>query len=177
MVDARMTRRKIGMLSLVLLAVSSSIALTACSGIKAAPEYATTPPTPELHRVTPTSEPAEPSNPGEPGEAVHLTGDVQAGQQVFATYCAACHGKAGVGGVPNPGSDDGTVPSLNPIDPTLANPDPQKFALNIDLFIQHGSAPEGDNPQKKMPAWGDTHALTQQQIADVMAYVISLNQG
>lgn len=177
MLDVRVTRRKIGMLCFVLFAISSSIALTACSGIKAAPEYAITPPTPELHRATATPEPAEPSNPGGPGEAVNLTGDVQGGQQIFATYCAACHGKAGVGGVPNPGSDDGTVPSLNPIDPTLANPDPKKFALNIDLFIQHGSAPEGDSPQKKMPAWGDTNTLSQQQIADVIAYVISLNQG
>jgi mono/diheme cytochrome c family protein len=119
---------------------------------------------------------ARPSNAGGPGEAVNLTGDAQAGQQVFQANCVVCHGDQGKGGVPNPGSDDGTVPSLNPIDPTLKSSDYKTFATNLDLFIQHGSTPEGDNPAKSMIAFGDTNVLTQQQIADVIAYVISLNK-
>ncbi len=37
--------------------------------------------------------------------------------------------------------------------------------------------PEGDSPKEKMAAWGDDKKLTPQQIADVIAYVISLNSG
>jgi mono/diheme cytochrome c family protein len=129
--------------------------------------------------VTPTAVVAEiphPSNPGGPGPALGLTGDPAAGATIFDANCSTCHGKAGAGGVSNPGSTDGVVPTLNPIDPLLKNSDPKVFAQNIDLFIQHGSTPHGNNPFRVMPAWGDQNALTQQQIADVIAYVISLNK-
>ena len=76
----------------------------------------------------------------------------------------------------NPGSDDGTVPPLNPIDPTLVDPDYKTFAYNLDLFLQNGSTPEGPNAAFQMPAWGADDGLSQQQIADVIAYIISLNQ-
>ena len=114
-------------------------------------------------------------NPGGPGEAVNLTGDAAAGAQIFAANCVSCHGAEGAGGVANLGSTDGTVPSLNPIDPTLKDADYKTFAFNLDLFIQHGSTPAGTSPVSSMPAWGDLGALTQQQIADVIAYLISLN--
>ena len=118
---------------------------------------------------------ARPSNPGGPGDALNLAGDAASGAQVFQTNCVACHGPQGTQGVPNPGSDDGSVPTLNPIDTTMVSPDYQTFAYNIDLFVQHGSTPAGTNPAISMPAWGDQDALTQQQIADVVAYLISLN--
>jgi hypothetical protein len=95
-------------------------------------------------------QPARPSNPGGPGEAINLT--------------------------ENPGSTDGTVPPLNPIDPTLKSSDYKTFATNLDLFVEHGSTPEGTNPQRSMLPFGDNKTLTPQQIADVIAYVISLNQ-
>jgi len=118
----------------------------------------------------------EPSNPGLPGSAINLTGDPNSGMKVFETNCTSCHGTEGKGGILNPGSSDGTVPLLNPIDPLLKDPDPKVFAANIDLFIQHGSVPEGISPFRNMPGWGDQNALTQQQIADVIAYIISLNK-
>jgi S-disulfanyl-L-cysteine oxidoreductase SoxD len=120
---------------------------------------------------------ARPSNPGGPGKAISLTGDAVAGMQVFNSTCITCHGEQGVGGKPNPGSTDGTVPPLNPIDSTLVDTNHKTFATNMDLFIEHGSTPEGTNPVLKMPAWGDTNALTSQQVADVIAYIISLNEG
>lgn len=126
--------------------------------------------------ATEEAEVPQPSNPGGVGEAVNLTGDVTQGEQVFATTCVACHGDQGKGGVPNPGSTDATVPPLNPIDPGLVNSDYKTFASNIDLFIEHGSAPEGTNPALQMLPFGDNKTLTPQQIADVIAYVISLNQ-
>src|SRR5271157_458083 len=128
---------------------------------------------------TPATTPAAgaplPSNQGNPGMAINLKGDATAGGQIFQLNCAICHGDRGVGGVPNPGSTDGSVPSLNPIDPALANADFKTFARNIDLYIEHGSLPAGTNPIFSMPAWGDQTLLTQQQIANVIAYVTGLN--
>ncbi len=118
----------------------------------------------------------EPSNPGPPGAAVNLKGDPKAGGDLYNIQCALCHGPQGTDNVPNLGSDDGTVPPLNPIDPMLKDPDYKTFATHIDLYIQHGSVPEGHAPYLTMPGWGDHNALTQQQIADVIAYIISLNK-
>jgi len=121
---------------------------------------------------------ARPSNPGGPGPALDLTGDADNGKQLFAANCEFCHGAEGVGGLPNPNTMDGTVPSLNPIDPTMKDPDPKVFAFNIDLFIEHGSIPEAKDgyPARSMPAWGDRGALTPQQIANLIAYLINLNK-
>jgi mono/diheme cytochrome c family protein len=129
-------------------------------------------PTPE---PTPTVEVARPSNPGGPGPALTLVGNIISGTQVFVDNCQKCHGPQGAGGVDNPGSDDGTIPPLNPIDETMVSADPKVFAYNIDLFVEHGSTPSGTNPKQVMPAWGDDKKLTAQQIADVIAYIISLN--
>ncbi len=135
--------------------------------------------------ITPTATPAttpaaeevaRPSNPGGPGEAIRLTGDPVNGRLVYQANCATCHGENGIGGLPNPGSDDGTIPPLNPIDPTLVDKSYEIYATNLDLFIQHGSTPAGPNPTKLMPAWGDKNMLTQQQIADVIAFIISINK-
>jgi mono/diheme cytochrome c family protein len=123
-----------------------------------------------------TEEVARPSNPGGPGAAVELTGDAAAGQQIYSADCVTCHGPDGKGGVANPGSADGTVPPLNPIDSTLKSPDPKTFATNLDLFLEHGSTAEGNNPTFAMPAWGDKNLITQQDIADVIAYIMSLNK-
>jgi len=112
------------------------------------------------------------------GAAASLHGSPARGQTVFAQNCQACYAVAGKGGLANKGSDDGTVPPLNPIDPGFkvsAKGDPAAFAREIDLFIQHGSRPSGPDPALSMIAWGDHHRLTQQQIADVEAYVMQLN--
>ena len=119
---------------------------------------------------------ARPSNPGGPGPAVDLQGNIDNGKKIFVANCQICHGEAGKGGYPNPGSTDGTVPPLNPIDETLVNADYKTFATNIDLFLEHGSVPEGPEPVRNMPPWGDRGALTPQEIADVIAYIISLNK-
>lgn len=121
-------------------------------------------------------EPARPSNPGGAGEAVNLKGDPVKGAEIFQANCVSCHGEEGKGGVANPGSDDGEVPALNPIDPTLVSQDAKTFATNIDLFLEHGSTPAGSSPALSMPKFGDDGMLQPQEIADVIAYVIQLNQ-
>jgi ubiquinol-cytochrome c reductase cytochrome b subunit len=112
---------------------------------------------------------------GAPGMAAAIIGSAEHGAMIFAGTCSSCHGPQGTGGVTNPGSKDGTIPPLNPIDQDEFNPDPKTFAEKIDLYVQHGSRPEGPNPQVNMLPFGDSNALTQQQIADLEAYILSLN--
>ncbi|MBF0506432.1 MAG: cytochrome b N-terminal domain-containing protein [Nitrospirae bacterium] len=110
-----------------------------------------------------------------PGEGAHVIGNAERGGAVFGNYCAGCHGAKGAGGMQNPGSDEGKVPQLNPVEREIYNKDPKAFAENLDRFIQHGLVPPGKKPLLSMPAFGDTHGLTQQQIANVEAYIMSLN--
>ena len=137
-----------------------------------APEDATETPAPAN---APTQEPAVPSNPGDPGAAVKAVGDPNSGKPLFGQYCSSCHGPQGVLGVPNPGSEDGSVPVLNPIDPTILNSNYKTFVTNVDLFVEHGSVPDGDSPLLIMPPFGDGKLLTVQQIADIISYVTQLN--
>jgi ubiquinol-cytochrome c reductase cytochrome b subunit len=112
---------------------------------------------------------------GPPGPASSMVGDPEHGAILFRLTCAACHGTEGTDKVPNPGTDRGTVPALKGIEAALFIDDPTVFAANIDRFIQHGSIPKGKAPQLHMPPVGATNTLTQQQIAQIEAYVLSLN--
>lgn len=111
------------------------------------------------------------------GEALapRLIGNPGHGGLLFAQSCLSCHGIQGQGGVPNPGSDDGTVPPLNPIDRELVDPDPDTFVSKIDPFPQHGSTPAGPKPALAMPAFGDSGTLTQEQISHLEAFILELN--
>jgi ubiquinol-cytochrome c reductase cytochrome b subunit len=109
------------------------------------------------------------------GDAAYMIGNSKHGAVLFTQNCQHCHGPQATDKVPNPGSDDGTVPPLNPIDRALYNKNPQTFVDSIDQFIQHGSIPEGPNPKLHMLPFGDQHMLTQAEIADLEAYVLSLN--
>jgi len=170
------------------------VVLAGCASPTAAPTPV--PPTaapaaPTAAQVKPAAPPAatgEASGPPEPncgksdctqpGPAItqNLKGDVTAGQKVFTDNCEKCHGKEGATGIDNPGSTDGTVPNLNPIDSAFSSKDPKAFAAQIDAFIEHGSTPDGPSPKNVMDSWGDSGKLTPQQIADVIAYVMSLNK-
>ena len=110
-----------------------------------------------------------------PGPAASMIGNVAHGALLFNQDCESCHGTNGTGGITNPGSDYGKVPALNPIGKDLFNKNPQIFANNIDKFIQHGAVPDGPNPALKMFDYGDSYTLTQQQIANIEAYILNLN--
>ena len=113
-----------------------------------------------------------------PGPAASIHGDPVAGRAVFAQICALCHGERGTGGVPNFDADDEIVPGLNPIDPGFvvnATGNAAAFAATLDVFLQHGSIPAGDEPELFMLPFGDLKILTQQQLADIEAYVMQLN--
>jgi ubiquinol-cytochrome c reductase cytochrome b subunit len=107
--------------------------------------------------------------------ASRLIGNSEHGSLLFEQSCPACHGMQGAGGIPNPGSSEGKVPALNPIDRDLYNADPDDFASKIDPFLQHGSKPPGPGPNLVMQGYGDSGTLTQQQIAHLEAYVLRLN--
>jgi len=99
-----------------------------------------------------------PSNAGGAGQAISLAGKAAAGAKIFTANCVICHAADGKGSVANPGSDDGTVPALNPIDPTIKDASFLTFAYNVDIFLEHGSTPSGKSPTFKMPAWGDQNS-------------------
>jgi len=112
---------------------------------------------------------------GPVGRAAFIIGSAENGADLYKEQCLSCHGVGGKGGLPNPGSDDGTVPPLDPIDRKLHNADVRVFAANIDKIIQHGSMPSGPHPALHMPAWGDTRSLTQEEISNLEAYILKLN--
>jgi mono/diheme cytochrome c family protein len=105
---------------------------------------------------------------GAPGPAARVIGSADHGAKLFARYCQPCHGAWGRGGVSN-------IPRLNPIAPALFDTDAQTFADTVDRIVQHGLKPGGGGRKPAMPAFGDTHSLTQQEIADIEAYVLKLN--
>ena len=109
------------------------------------------------------------------GRAAYLVGNPPHGKKLYNRYCSQCHGKDGKGGVSNPGSVSRKIPSLNPISDKLFSKNPITFAENIDRYIQHGATPQGPNPQKSMPAFGDNLNLTQQMMAEIEAYILKLN--
>jgi ubiquinol-cytochrome c reductase cytochrome b subunit len=124
----------------------------------------------------PSPSPAVMTGPqGPPGPAAFIIGNVELGDYLFKQNCASCHGPRGTGKVPNPGSTDGTVPPLNPIDLDLFNKDARTFTDSIDRYLQHGSRPEGPSPALHMLPFGDSKSLTQRMIANVEAYVLHLN--
>lgn len=110
-----------------------------------------------------------------PGKAAFVIGSAKHGAVLFEKNCGSCHGPRGGEKVPNPGSREGFVPVIQPIDRALYNDDPQLFAIAVDLIIQHGSIPEGPNPALIMPAFGDTQAMTQQEISNLEAFILEVN--
>lgn len=117
-----------------------------------------------LTAVTAFADSSPSPNPsGSPSSAA--VGDPSNGQTLFGANCASCHGASATGGI---------GPSLNPIVKLngVANPvDPQYL---IDTITNGRKASDGFNSD--MPAKGGNSSLTEQDIRDLAAYIIQLNQ-
>jgi mono/diheme cytochrome c family protein len=85
------------------------------------------------------------------------------GKQVFARYCATCHGDEGKG-------DGQNASNLNPSPPDLTTSPNLTDAAYVRRVIAEGSAAAGRSPLS--PPWGRT--LSDQQIEYVALYCRSL---
>ncbi|MHB8614376.1 MAG: c-type cytochrome [Candidatus Dormibacteraceae bacterium] len=104
------------------------------------------------------------SSPSPSGSASALPGDPAKGAALYATNCQTCHGASLEGGI---------GARLSPIDKLtgVANPLDPAFLISI---ITNGRNPQGGDPrQTPMPAKGGNDKLTDQDIKDLAAYIIS----
>jgi len=133
-----------------------------------------------------------------------LPGAVERGRAVWRRFgCAGCHGQQGQGGIANANAQGGKVPSLTKYGPTVVDDKEAagKLYQAIDAAYRKGvsladnadeafdgfravrktiregvvSSPANErlpNPPLSMPAWKET--LTDQQISDLVAYIVSL---
>ncbi len=141
----------------------------ACGGSEetSAPTAPAEPVAPAAEAPAPADpEPAAAAEPAAPAAAESgAEPDVAAGEQLFATYCASCHGARGAG--------DGPVAAgLDPKPAKHTNGEYMNALSNEHLFkvIAKGGPAVGKSPL--MAPWGGT--LSDEQIWDVVAFVRSL---
>jgi mono/diheme cytochrome c family protein len=95
-------------------------------------------------------------------------GAAVAGAALYVRYgCINCHGPSGLGGVPNPLSEDKTIPPLSGQDFRKEFNTDQK----IKDIIQSGSV-IGKPPITSMPHWGGI--ISEQNLNDLVAYLKTL---
>jgi mono/diheme cytochrome c family protein len=95
-------------------------------------------------------------------------GDAVAGAALYVRDgCINCHGPSGLGGVPNPLSEDKTIPPLSGQDFR------QEFNTDAKIteMIRSGSV-IGKAPIASMPHWGGI--LSDEDLADLVAYLKTL---
>jgi ubiquinol-cytochrome c reductase cytochrome b subunit len=108
---------------------------------------------------------------GPPGPASLMIGDAANGRVLFDADCASCHGQAVHGAGAAPAAAGGAV-NLGQLGPGFFDADAQRFADNIDRYIQHGSR---GTAALSMPAFGDSASLTQPEIANIEAYILAVH--
>ena len=102
-----------------------------------------------------------------PAPVITGQGPAVEGALLYQRYgCVNCHGPNGLGGVPNPGSEDQAVPPLSGADFRSEFDTPAK----IKEIIMGGSV-IGKAPIASMPHWGGV--LTDEQANDLVAYIQS----
>lgn len=100
-----------------------------------------------------------------------LAGDaaaVTAGQVIYETNCATCHGQTGHG-------DGPAAESLDPKPASLANAAMMNEMTDGYLFWRVSKGGQMDPFNSAMPAWGKT--LTDKQIWQAISYVRTLSNG
>jgi mono/diheme cytochrome c family protein len=104
----------------------------------------------------------------EPVSVPEGQGAAVAGSALYVRYgCVNCHGPNGLGGVPNPLSEDKTIPPLSGGDFRAEFNTDAKIAA----VIRSGSV-IGHAPIVSMPHWGGI--LSDEQIAQLTAYLKTL---
>jgi mono/diheme cytochrome c family protein len=160
----------------IALTTAAMLGLVGCPGDEAeqaAPAPPERPATPEAPAAPATPEQGAPGTSGEAAPAPEAapaaatTPDPKQGEQLYATYCASCHGPRG----------EGDGPAGAALDPKPARHSDGAYmnALsNEHLFkvIKEGGPAVGKSPL--MAPWGGT--LSDEQIWDVVAFVRSLAQ-
>ena len=105
--------------------------------------------------------------------ASQLSPELQRGLKVYGEFsCAACHGPTGKGGVHNFNAQTGQeVPALIHAADSYTKPDLIAKIQN-GVPVEPKLHPNGPAPPLHMPAFKDM--LTQAQMSDLVAYLISL---
>ncbi len=99
---------------------------------------------------------AEPSEMGTPAVG-NSTGDIARGEEVYNGTCIACHGENGKGAVPG-------APNFTKSDGVLSQAD----SVLIDHMV---NGFQSDGALLEMPALGGNPDLSEQDMADVLAYI------
>src|SRR5207245_9259579 len=96
---------------------------------------------------------------------------IDAGKQNFSLFgCVGCHGLQVQGGLPNPNSQCGEVPSLLHVADDYTKPE-------VAAIIRNGKMPPLENAKKPapplyMPAW--RQMLTDEEVSRIVEYLWSL---
>jgi len=88
-----------------------------------------------------------------------VAGDVSKGKEVYEGTCVYCHGAGGGGEIPG-------TPDFNKADGVLAKTDAELVTNIMDGFESPGSA-------MPMPAKGGNPDLSEEDVANVLAYIRS----
>ena len=95
------------------------------------------------------------------------------GKLLYDRYgCAMCHGDDGTGGFDNPNAEsEGKVPGVHRVAEGYTEEELIKLVTTGTAFIGRADG-TGPVPPYRMPGWSDR--LTEDQIRDIVAYLISL---
>lgn len=138
------------------LALAASISLVGCQPSEEQGSQTTT----ASPAAEATASPAAEATDGAATQATTGGADAAAGQQIYATNCATCHGEAGMG-------DGPAAAALNPKPTNLAQ-GPYKHEGKWADVVKNGV------PGTAMAPWSGT--LSEEQVANVVAYAESLKK-
>ena len=107
------------------------------------------------------------SSPSPSGSPSALPGDPAKGATLYGQNCASCHG----------GALEGNIgPALNPIYKLPGVTDPLDAAFLMDILINGRLHQPGDPGNIAMPARGGNPKLTDQDLKDLVSYIIQVNK-
>lgn len=100
-------------------------------------------------------------------------GDYKTGEQVYATYCAACHGEGGTGGI-KPIADHAGYPALVSENPTPLTSTDKWPTKNIGTYLPYATT-VFDYVRRAMP-FTNAQSLSNDELYSVVAYLLARNK-